>query len=629
MKKILHLFRHAGTIIRKYPLVLVAALLATVFAIVGFDLLWTMRSGLIEVPEKWMSFPYHKLCWILISGISLFYGLYMVEEVTGKKWIPLAGIPLLIVYYFIFPNDVTLWVSFDWIRLLVILLIHHLGVSFLPFLFYKNDELAFWSYNKTLFTNLVQTIVFVGILTLGLLLAIAAIENLFQVRFYQDKLYFYVAFFASIFGSSFVFLLFSSDGHLAMIKDRFVPNIEAFFVQYILIPLILTYGVILYAYMAKILISWSLPQGWVSYMVIAYAALGLISRLLVFPLFKETEKVWVKMFDRIFFYTLLPTLVLLFVAIFTRIFEYGVTPNRYYVFFLAVWISGISLFFAFYKKANIKVIPVSLFILALASLILPYYNALSFSVRSQKHEFLTLLEKTDLLEGDYINSQKEVSQSAADQLSSIAVFLVRNNETAFVKGYLKNPKEESFETPKFFGIWDFNEYLTIIQDEGTLNRYGLTILNMERKEGFLDVRDMDYILADGYMYSTDRFNLSGYQLVRKVNIWKNNEGRNFTFSLENNNKELLASHDLMDFIDSKLQTYYLRTNTIELSNAEMTYSFSLAHLDFTVVFHEINFYFYHPDNQMEGKEDDVEVYLNEMSFNCRYDLMVKEKPASL
>lgn len=99
MKKILHLFRHAGAIIRKYPLVLIAAILATVFAIIGFDLQWTMRSGLTEISEKWIDFPFHKLCWILISGISLFFGLYMVKEVTGKKWIPLTGIPLLIVYY--------------------------------------------------------------------------------------------------------------------------------------------------------------------------------------------------------------------------------------------------------------------------------------------------------------------------------------------------------------------------------------------------------------------------------------------------------------------------------------------------------------------------------------------------
>ena len=103
----------------------------------------------------------------------------------------------------------------------------------------------------------------------------------------------------------------------------------------------------------KILINLGLPRVWVSYLILIYSVVGILALLLVHPLKEESAKSWVKVFSKIFYYTLIPLLVLLFVAIFTRILEYGYTEPRYFVLLLAIWLTTVVLFY-FYKKATIK-----------------------------------------------------------------------------------------------------------------------------------------------------------------------------------------------------------------------------------------------------------------------------------
>ena len=56
-----------------------------------------------------------------------------------------------------------------------------------------------------------------------------------------------------------------------------------YFTQYVLLPLVAIYLGILIAYEAKIAIQWSLPQGWVSIMVLASAIFGILAFLLIYP----------------------------------------------------------------------------------------------------------------------------------------------------------------------------------------------------------------------------------------------------------------------------------------------------------------------------------------------------------
>ena len=98
---------------------------------------------------------------------------------------------------------------------------------------------------------------------------------------------------------------------------------------------------ILIAYESKIIFEWSLPKGWVSIMVLASAIFGILAFLLIHPLKKDNK--WIQSFSNLYYWILLPLVVLMLVAIYVRIKQYGITEPRYFVALLAIWLLGISL----------------------------------------------------------------------------------------------------------------------------------------------------------------------------------------------------------------------------------------------------------------------------------------------
>ena len=169
------------------------------------------------------------------------------------------------------------------------------------------------------------------------------------------------------------------------------------FTQYVLLPLEVVYLLILYVYTAKILIQWQLPQGGVAYLVMAFSVAGIFALLLLYPIRDSAEERWIRIFTRWFYLALFPLIVLLGVAIFRRIGEYGVTENRYLVAALAVWLTGITIYFLISKKDDIRWIPLSLFVASFLLAVGPW-SIFAYSRQNQAKRFGVLLEKYDLLD---------------------------------------------------------------------------------------------------------------------------------------------------------------------------------------------------------------------------------------
>ena len=97
--------------------------------------------------------------------------------------------------------------------------------------------------------------------------------------------------------------------------------------NYIVAPALLIYTAILYLYMAKILVTWSLPEGGVAYLVFGFTLFALAVKALQFLLRKRLYD-W--FFDR-FSLISLPTQVLFWVGVIRRTSEYGLTAPRIYL----------------------------------------------------------------------------------------------------------------------------------------------------------------------------------------------------------------------------------------------------------------------------------------------------------
>lgn len=493
----------ANKVIFRYPIILVMALLASVGAIC-----------IVETEHNEIT-AYIKLTICACLGISLMFALKMLSQRMGKELLlHLSGIAFLIGFYFILPDKKNNFTE-DYVYIIAVTaLLSHLLVSFIPFLD-KNRELRFWQYNKNLFVNFFLTVVFTGVLTGGVELAILAVDKLFDFHFHH-RIYTDTFFVLAIFGSSFIFLLFNDKGLNNLEKDGTYPIVLKFFTQFILIPLLLIYAAILYFYSFKILINWELPRGWVSYLVLAYSTVGILALLLVHPLKEENAKSWVKIFSKAFYYTIVPLIVLLFTAIFTRILEYGYTEPRYFVLLLALWLLSIVLYFIFSKRATIKFIPVSLFLFGAFALIFPYLNAFSVAKRSQKTELINILSQHQLISAGTINFKKKVTDTIRNEIADKFEFLAERKQVEFLSTLLSEKDQseltDHITTGAFYSIrYDIQNKFSDVNVTVKNKAYEINRLVLVSEKQALEIGNYQYLLSF-YRYSRDPQKLNGDQL---------------------------------------------------------------------------------------------------------------------
>ncbi len=424
---------NAKEVIFRYPLVLLMSAIMTFSAVIKID---------FDYDEF---FYWTKIIIVSALGISLMFALKMLSQRMNKGFIvEILGIVFLIGFYFILPNEEKDFTEMYAYLLVPVYVMSHLLVSFVAFAKREYSERHFWQYNKSLFVNFFLTIVFTGVLTGGVELAVLAVDKLFNVGF-DDNLYGKIFVSLLIFGSTFIFLLFNETGLDFLEKEGNYPVVLKFFTQYVLIPLLCIYAVILYFYSAKILINWELPRGWVSYLVLAYSLIGILALLLVHPLKEDNAKSWVKMFSKVFYFTLIPLVVLLFIAIFTRVLEYGYTEPRYFVLLLAVWLSSVVLYFIFRKNPTIKFIPISLFCFGLFALIFPYFNTFSVAKRSQMNELEKILTQNNLLKNGKIDFTKEIQDTVAYEIADKFEFLHDRHQKDYLNSLLDENSQEKYQ----------------------------------------------------------------------------------------------------------------------------------------------------------------------------------------
>ncbi|AZB16622.1 DUF4153 domain-containing protein [Chryseobacterium indologenes] len=521
-------------IIFRYPVVLVMAILASTGAICMID-----TSNQFELYASCLKFT---ICACL--GISLMFAMTMLSQRIGKELLlQLAGIAFLIGFYNILPNKKSYFTD-DYSYLIVVTgILMHLLVSFIPFL-EKNKELGFWQYNKNLFVNIFLTAVFTGVLTGGVELAILAIDKLFDFHF-NDKLYANTFFVMAITGSCFIFLLFNEKGLPTLEKDASYPVVLKFFTQFILIPLLLIYAVILYFYSFKILIHWQLPRGWVSYLILAYSMVGILALLLVHPLKEANAKSWVKIFSKAFYYTIIPLVALLFIAIFTRILEYGYTEPRYFVLLLALWLLSVVIYFISNKKATIKFIPVSLFLFGAFAMIFPYINAFSVARRSQRTELLKVLNQQKLLDNGKINFEQKITDTIRNEIADKFQFLAERKQSEFILGLLDKKDRadlnKSIEAGNFYSIrFTVEGKFTHVNTTTRKDSYDTERLVIVSEQQAIKIDDYQYLLnVTGYNQDPQKLNEDQFKIIDKLT-----ERSSFKLIL-NNKEEIEAGPEIM------------------------------------------------------------------------------------
>jgi hypothetical protein len=275
---------------------------------------------------------------------------------------------------------------------------------------------------------------YAGTLFVGIIIAVETVRFLFGsfTQTLVGSLEMYIFFIIFLFLHPLFFLYGIPERLDTFEAQTTYPRGVKVFTQYVLLPLVVVYLLILYVYSGKILVQWQLPEGGVAYLVMAFSVAGVLALLLVHPLRESTEERWIRLFTNRFYLALFPLILLLFIAIYRRIHDYGITENRYLVAALAIWLAGISVYFLVGKREDIRWIPISLFAFSLLMAVGPW-SIFSVSRRDQLQRFSALLLEYKLLDASgTIAGNGIVSQEDFDQLISGVRFFRDRREMSFL-----------------------------------------------------------------------------------------------------------------------------------------------------------------------------------------------------
>ena len=426
----------------RFPLPLFYAFVGSLVSIY----LTEMRHDENELEQTLVS-----LLMVCSLGLTLSFSLTLFSE--RKKhgrgiWLALqAAALLLLAAYFFFLR--AYFVQVEFVRYALINTALHLFASFAAYTG-RNNLQGFWQFNKALFLRLFFGAIYSLTIYVGIALAMLAVDELFNVNIKGENYMRVWIVVAGIFNTWFFLAGVPRDLEALNGLEEYPKGLKIF-TQYVLLPLVTLYLLILYAYLGKILLAQSLPKGWVSNLVLGISVLGILALLLIWPIRNKEGNNWIRIFSRWFYGALYPLIIMLFVAIGRRIGDYGVTENRYFIVVLAVWLACIAAYFLFSKAGNIKLIPLTLCAIALLSSFGPW-SAFSVSERSQFYRLAKILSENEVLVNDKIDpAHKEVPDSVAGQITSIVSYFSEMHGFEKFKPWFKEDIDSIVKSPERWG----------------------------------------------------------------------------------------------------------------------------------------------------------------------------------
>jgi hypothetical protein len=399
----------------RFPFVMLSAAVAAI-------------AGIFLV-ESSNNFEWMRVCLAGQLGIPLVFALAVAGESRGwpRPWrilAPSAATIALAIYGFSLSEDLTTVMVTRHVQFTIGL---HLLAAFAAFTAPGRLN-GFWQYNRTLFLRFCLSVLYSVVLYAGLAIALLAVDKLLGVEF-DEELYFHVWIVIAMVFNTWMFVSGVPADILALDGATDFPKGLKVFAQFILVPLVFIYLVILSIYLGKVIVTRVWPSGWIGYLVSSVGVVGMLAHLLVHPIREGAGNKWVITYSRWYYVAMLPAIVMLLLAIGKRINQYGVTENRYLLAVLAIWLALISLYFILSRARNIKLIPITLCVVAFGTSFGPW-GAFAVSYRSQMSRLTGLLEKNHILAGGIVQpAPGEVSFEDQKEISAALDYVVTTHGT--------------------------------------------------------------------------------------------------------------------------------------------------------------------------------------------------------
>jgi len=574
------------------------------FPLVAFDTLVASAAGVILLESERQNWTWQghetlehvllKVMLMAILGFPLLTGFSLLSEKfkwnTIYHWLAQAGgVVLLLIYYFVLPANPEQWGEMQAMRLFLFNVVAYLAALSIPF-YEKNQSLKFWRFVETAFARAVVAAFFSFTLWAGISLSLAAIDYLFGVNI-KGEIYMEVwALVVGVFGAWF-FLSGFPHVHESLPDRAENSRILRIFIQYICIPLLCIFFVILYVYLGKIVVLWDWPKGGVADWILGFSSAGFLVYILAYPLIQKNDYPFLKKFFRVFFALVLPMVIVLFLAIGIRIKEYGVTESRYLVALGGIWLLASSLYFLFSKHKELKILPY----VATAFLFLANFGPwgmYAVSVSSQYNRLEGLLDQYNLLENGRVKpvaDQEMIPLSDRVSIHSKIQFLSRHRDTEKLQEWFAGVVTSTKPTENPYGYADTAMNALNIRDY-----YNYVPYSGEENHMYLSTYRTRSLSVTGFDEMSNNVNFYEGESLTSNNV-HTFASTTFRFVLQSNSIKIRESEreifsvDLTSYLADWIQKYGSNMGKqfenadmiVEAQNAQYRFKFFLNNLSLT------------------------------------------------
>ena len=461
----------------------------------------------------------HKMVILLGMSIPLTLALELAREkyLSGKnRWVirfvnALITLIFIIFYRFYYLSGKNSSSTLDSLeQLMATGIIFFLCFLLVPVIGKKDEE---EKYFQSVIVDKTVTILFSVVLFLGLIAVFATIDGLSLIKL-DSNIYIETWLFV-VFVFSVIFFLSKLKKVDESLENYEIHKIFKFLIYFIVIPLITTYTGILYVYFGKMLITRSWPQGLVSHLILWYTIFSLFIMIMVTPMAKKDSVA--RVFKKYFPFASLPLLVLSIVSISKRISQYGVTPSRYFVVLLAMWLIFCMVSSIF--KARLSVILISLITVVYISVFTPVNNR-RITLMSQNKRFEKILVKHGLLKDGKLVKKPELAKEKKYEVTDVLNYILgindRRNDIENLKPFGQaggKPYKDREEFEKSLGIdttwYQYSDFVSIGDSYFVTFGINENVL-VSQYNGIEEVKGYDYAITNLESYFTDNNNVKEF-----------------------------------------------------------------------------------------------------------------------
>jgi len=469
----------------RWPLVILMAILATAFCI---------RAVSKSDEDYDLYFWYRNVIASAYLGMMLSIALTVLAERRkfGRGFrVGLQGAALVVVvlYYFSLPDHFTTQAA---IRFVLYALGLHWLIACIAFSAGENN--GFWVFNKKLFLRILTSVLYTTVLYIGLALALLAINQLFKVNI-NGRLYTYIWFVLVGVFNTWFFLSGFPAGYESPAVIADYPRGLKIFTQFVLLPILTVYLLILYAYLFRIIFTATWPYSWVVYLVLGFSVAGILAMLLVWPLREDENNKWISGYARFFYFALFPLIVMLFIAIFKRMGAYGITELRYFVLLLAMWLLFIVVYFLVSTRKSIRLVPLSLCVAAFLVSFGPWGSA-AVSLYSQQQRLKALLVKNKILvDGKVSGVAQQIPLEDRKEITDITRYIVEVHDYRVLQPWFRENLDNLLQNPSRHAYYSRN-------NSADASEALLKAMKVEPANGWPYGQNVDSVTT---VYEQDRF----------------------------------------------------------------------------------------------------------------------------